>query len=129
MADAILPPTSTLPAPSAVGIATTQLDRLLRAVPELAGPLFEALDRLGDGAPEPALRALRESAPGAFATIMLVVTSGYYMAPEVCGKIGYGGQAAFPLDVHELPAYFEDGSLERVIARGPRYRDPKNEGE
>jgi hypothetical protein len=128
VADAILPATSSLPAPSSVGIATAQLDRVLRAAPELTGPLLDALDRLA-GDPDAGLRALRQVAPAAFSTIMLVVTSGYYMAPDVRRAIGYGGQEALRVDAFELPAYLEDGSLERVIARGALYRDVKNEGE
>lgn len=125
----ILPPTSNLPAPSSVGIATTQLDRVLRAAPTLARPLLEALDRLTDDDPETALRALRQATPAAFSTIMLVVTSGYYIAADVRRAIGYNGQEALPLDVYEIPGYLEDGSLERVIARSAFYRNVENEGE
>jgi hypothetical protein len=125
----ILPPTSSLPAPSAVGIAGAQLDRVLRAAPELAQPLLAALDRLTDGEPATALRALRQDAPAAFSTIMLVITCGYYMTTDVRRAIGYPGQQALRVDIHELPAYLEDGSLERVIARGAIYRDVNDEGE
>ncbi len=38
-------------------------------------------------------------------------------------RVGYHGQEARTIDVHELPGYLEDGSLERVLARGRHYRD------
>lgn len=129
VAAVIFPPGTGLPTPAEVGISTTQLERVLRAVPELAGPLCEALDRLSTDHPEVSLRALQQQAPAAFSMVMLVVASGYYMATEVRQAIGYHGQAAMPVDVHELPTYLEDGSLERVIARGALYRDVDNEGE
>jgi hypothetical protein len=60
---------------------------------------------------------------------MLVITSGYYMTTRVRQAIGYPGQEALRVDIYELPAYLEDGSLDRVIGRGAIYRDVNDEGE
>lgn len=122
LADAILPRTGLMPGASDVGIAGALLDRVLRSSPSLAPAVRKALALSGRD-PAATLQSLRAEEASAFAALMLAVVAAYYMSPEVRERIGYDGQPAAPIDVHELPAYLEDGTLERVIARGPLYLD------
>lgn len=122
LADVILPAAATMPAASDVGVAADVLDRVLFACPGLAQPLLRALEADDAGNPEARLRWLRQHAPDLFSTLTLVVVSAYYMSPLVRDRIGYDGQQARRIDVFELPGYLEDGSIERVVARGPLFR-------
>jgi len=68
-------------------------------------------------------RRLRDRDPAAFRTLTLVVAAAYYMAPAARQALGYDGQQALRIDPMELPQYLKDGTLDRVVARGPFYRD------
>ncbi len=122
LADVILPETGAMPGASAVGVHADLADRVLRCAPSLATGLRDALARIGP-VPAAGLEDLRRGEPALFRVVMLAVTAAYYLAPLVRERIGYHGQEARPIDVHELPSHLEDGSLERVIARGPLYED------
>jgi hypothetical protein len=121
-ADVILPPTESMPAASDVGVQHALLDRVLGAIPALAPLLHQAVMAVGLE-PAQTLADLRAHRPAVFSAVMLAVTAGYYLSPRVREFIGYHGQEARTIDVHELPAYLEDGSLDRVTARGPLYQD------
>lgn len=123
VADVILPRTPAMPAASEVGVQGALLDRVLAAMPDLAPRLRDALGRVG-AEPAAALAELRGRAPDLFKAVMLAVCAAYYLSPAVRERLAYPGQEARTIDVHELPSYLEDGSLERVVARGPLYQDP-----
>lgn len=126
LADAILPAFGTMPAASAVGVAGPLLDRALAALPPVGPVLREILARPTGDVPA-FLEELRAARPSQFATLVLVTAATYYLSAEVREKLGYDGQEALRIDVAELPGYLEDGTLDRVIARGPLYRDPDAE--
>lgn len=128
VAEAILPATVQMPGAGAVGVAAGLVDRALRAEPRLAEPLAHALSQLPAGDVETGLRALRDRDASAFGTLVLVVVAAYFMAPEARAAIGYDGQHALLIDTTELPHYLEDGTLDRVVARGPFYRDIAAQG-
>ncbi len=122
VAEVILPRSASMPSASDIAVADALLDRVLRAIPSLQARLHEGLAQPEtDG--EPALAELRARRPPLFSALVLAALAAYYLSPAVRERIGYGGQRALPIDVHELPGYLEDGSLERVIARGRIYRD------
>lgn len=123
ISDVVFPRTAEMPSASDVGLASDLIDRVLRAVPTLAGGLRSALDAM-DGPAEGALQSLREGRPILFRRFMLIVASAYYLSNEVRERIGYHGQQAKKIDVFEVPAYLEDGTLERVIERGQFWVEP-----
>ncbi|HZP95516.1 MAG TPA: hypothetical protein VFC31_04135 [Candidatus Limnocylindria bacterium] len=122
LADAILPRTETMPAASEVGVPGVLIDRVFRTAPALAPRVRAALAGIGAD-PSASLAEMRRDAPSLFRDVMTAVCAAYYLAPEVKDRLGYHGQEARRIDVHELPAYLADGTLDRVVARGPRYRD------
>ena len=123
LADAVLPRTDTMPSAADLDVPNALVDRVLRVVPSLAIDLRRALSAAADGAPDAALERLRKQQPGLFKTLFLVITGAYYLSATAQDRVGYHGQEARTIDVHELPSYLEDGSLERVVARGRHYRD------
>ncbi len=123
LADAVLPAFGDLPAASAVGVAGPLLDRALAVLPALRPVLHEVLALPGDDVPS-FLAELKASSPSRFGALVLATAAAYYLAPEVREAIGYQGQEAQRVDPFEVPSYLEDGRLDRVIARGPLYRDP-----
>jgi hypothetical protein len=124
VADELIPAADGMPAAAAVGVAGDQLDAVLRARPDLAGPLERALRR----APGPPIEAwmdeLCAADPAAHEALVLAVLAGYYWAEEVKSRLGYPGQTAAEVSVG-FPAYVEEGLLDAVLEQGPRYRDPE----
>lgn len=123
LADVILPAWRDLPAPSSIGIAGRLLDRALAALPPAVLPALREI--LGGEIADPTefVIDLKSRDPRLFAVLVLVAAAAYYLAPSVRERIGYHGQEALAIDEFELPRYLEDGTLERVIARGAFYRD------
>jgi hypothetical protein len=122
IADVVFPRTADMPSASDVGACDTLADRVVRAVPSLGTDLHAALAAT-TGQGEAALIELRDRNRRLFNRLMLVIASAYYMSNEVKQRIGYEGQLAKKIDVFEVPEYLEDGTLDRVIERGPRWID------
>lgn len=124
VADALIPAAHGMPAASAVGVATDQLDVVLRSRPDI----LEALERgLAVDAVDPMalLADLESSDRDAHDAILLAVVAGYYMHPEIHELIGYPGQV--PLDVARIGEreMFEEGLAEMLAEAGaqdPVYR-------
>ena len=74
--------------------------------------------------PAARLAALAEHDPEALAALQLVIVAGYYTDADVRDRLGYQGQVAKPVTALDYPAYLEEGLLDRVIERGPIWRDP-----
>ena len=123
IADVVFPRTAEMPSASDVGVSDALADRVVGAVPSLAADLDAALVAT-TASGEAALAELRQRNRRLFNRVMLLIASAYYMAPDVKDRIGYHGQEARTLDVFEVPAYLEDGTLDRVIERGPSWVDP-----
>jgi hypothetical protein len=113
----LIPAGAERPGASAAGVAGPLLDRVLAARPDLLPALRRALAEPVVDA-DARLAALRASDPRAAHTVELVVTGGYYLAPEVRGLIGYPGQVARPASALDYPEYLVEGLLERVLERG-----------
>ncbi len=70
----------------------------------------------------PALDALAAADPAAHAALALVVATAYYADPRVRAAIGYEGPRAIPLPAPDADDDLQP-LLDRVVARGPRYRE------
>jgi choline dehydrogenase-like flavoprotein len=103
LADAWIPAGEGMPAASAVGAADEQLDRVLRARPDLTRPLREALAHDG-GPPEATLPLLR-----------YVVAAAYYLAPEVRAALHYDPEHVTPVNPLEYPEYADEGLLDYML--------------
>lgn len=122
LATAILPGPRTMSAADVIGMSGALLDEAVAALPPVATILGEILRRpIGDVGQF--LEELRAQHPSQFATLVLVTAATYYLSPAVRAQIGYRGQEALGIDVFDLPNYLEDGTLDRVTARGAFYRD------
>jgi len=97
---------------------------VLQARPDLLEPLRVAL-RPGPGDdPGARLAALTADEPESAAALQLAVVAGYYTDQAVRAAIGYPGQVAKPVTAFDYPAYIEEGLIDRVLERGPIWRDP-----
>lgn len=121
LADHLIPEADGMPAPSSVGIGGAQLDVVLRFRPDLADPLWRALDAAADD-PDAAMSRLRAHDPEAHAALVTAVVAGYYLSGEVQARLGYPGQQAVPIALDTFPPYVEEGLLDQVLERGPIYR-------
>jgi hypothetical protein len=122
ISDVVFPRTAEMPSANDVGVSDVLVDRVVRAVPSLAADVSAALaSTASDG--EAALVEIRGSNRRLFNRLMLVIASAYYLSTEVRDRVGYHGQEARKLDFFEVSEYLEDGSLDRVIARGRRWID------
>jgi len=127
IADVVFPRTAEMPSAGDVGTADALADRVVGAVPSLAADLHAALALTGASG-EAALLELRGRDRRLFNRLMLLIASAYYMSPDVRDRIGYPGQEARTLDFFALPAYLEDGTLDRVIERGRRWIEAEPAG-
>src|SRR5436305_12415465 len=106
LADELIPAAGDMPAASTVGVADEELDRVLRARPDLVPALREAL-------------AVDEPANEASATIRYVVAAAYYLAPTVRIALDYAPEPATPVRALEFPEYLEEGLLDFMLEATP----------
>lgn len=92
LADIIVPRTARMPAASDIDLSGAPVDHVLRARPDLTGPLATLLDRLDTTAPAREVAQLADDDKRAFAMLMQVVAGAYYMDERVRMALGYGGQ-------------------------------------
>jgi hypothetical protein len=122
VADALIPAAHGMPAASEVGIADDQLDRVLAVRPDLLQPLRRALpevdpERLHDTLDRLALQDAR-----AHEALLMAVAGGYYANARVRGLLGFDGQQPVEVRPEVVPTYVEEGLIDPVLERGPRYR-------
>ncbi len=112
--------------PSAAEVLTDdRLSFVLRARPDLAEPLREALrSELGEDV-QPRLDRLGETEPTNLAALQLVIVGAYYTDKKVRELIGYPGQMAIDVRSWLVPEYIEEGHIDAVLARGSVWRDPR----
>ena len=111
IADGLIPGTQGMPAPGSLDIGGRQLDLVLASRPDLADALRRALEAASDVDDPPAHEAL-----------VTVVVAGYYLHPDVQGRLGYPGQVGEVVRRDGYPDFLHEGQLERVLERGPIYR-------
>jgi hypothetical protein len=123
VADHLIPAAHGMPSAAAV-VTEARLAFVVRSRPDLLEPLRRALgSELGDD-PVDRLATLTEHDPEALAALQLVIVASYYTDESVRERIGYQGQVAKPVSALDYPAYLEEGLLDRVLERGPIWRDP-----
>lgn len=123
VADLLIPRGGGMPAASEVGVAAEQLDLVLQARPDLTRHLLRGWASTIDSPGRAALDALQVLDAAAYDAVRMVVAGGYYTHPEVRGLLGYTGQQPVMVRVDRVPEYVEEGLLERVMERGPVFRD------
>ena len=121
-ADALIPEAHDMPSASSVGVADGQLDRVLRARPDLAEPLARALAGVDPDDRDRSLERLRADDREAHDALLLVVAGGYYIDPDVRRRLGYDGQKPVEVRPEIIPNYVEEGLIEPLLARGPVFR-------
>jgi len=103
LADAWIPAGLAMPSASAAGVADAQLDRVLRARPDLAAPVCAALDR--EGEPE----------GGALRLLRYVATAAYYLSPTARAALRYDPERVVPVRPEGFPEYVEEGLLDHLL--------------
>ncbi|WP_340537769.1 hypothetical protein [Nocardioides sp. GXZ039] len=123
VADVLIPASDDMPSASEVDVQGRQLDIVLGARPDLTAAVVRAHELAGDSTPEAVLDLLAGSDPEALDAVRMVVAGGYYIHPDVRSRLGYTGQEPRQVRVDVVPDYIEDGLLERVMERGPIFRN------
>jgi hypothetical protein len=123
VADLLIPAAHGMPSAGGV-VGDARLRFVLAARPDIADPLRAALrPELGID-PAARLALLEQGEPAHHAALVQAVVFGYYTDKEVRSLLGYPGQMALQLYSWKLPEYIEEGLVEKVLARGPVWRDP-----
>jgi hypothetical protein len=123
IADHLIPEAHGMPSAAAV-IDDRRFGFVLNARPDLLESLLAAL---GPGLPDdPAARlaVLERDEPDVHGALLLAVVGGYYTDKDVRDRLRYPGQEARTLYSWQLPVYIEEGLIDRVLARGPVWKDP-----
>jgi hypothetical protein len=124
VADQLIPAAHGMPSAGAV-VDAGRLAFVLGARPDLRQPLIAALrPELGDDVAA-RLSALAKDEPDNLAALQLVIVGGYYTDKRVRELIGYNGQEAIEVKSWLLPPYLEEGLIDKVLERGPVWRDPQ----
>ncbi|MGE0005022.1 MAG: hypothetical protein AB7S92_05475 [Parvibaculaceae bacterium] len=89
---------------------------------DLKEPFGRAVPQSISGGEEEYLDALCGEDEEAFTALTTIVICTYYMNPEVRALIGYPGQENVAYETYATQSYITDGSLEKVLARGRKYR-------
>ena len=123
VADHLIPEAHGMPSAGAV-VDAGRLAFVLGARPDLRESLIAALrPELGND-PAARLAALGKDEPGNLGALQLVIVGGYYTDKRVRELIGYNGQEAIEVKSWLMPQYLEEGLIDKVLARGPVWRDP-----
>jgi len=102
-------------------------DARLRFVLVTRGDLLEPLRaalRPGLGEDAVARLAALEQEPDHLAALLQTVVFGYYTDRDVRERLHYPGQEARQLYSWKVPDFIEEGLTDKVLARGPVWRDP-----
>ena len=123
VADYLIPAAHGMPSAGEV-VGEARLDFVLRARPDLAESLRAALrPELGDD-PATRLATLERDEPAHHAALLLAVVGGYYTDRRVRELIGYPGQLAKQIYAWKVPDFVAEGLTDKVLERGPVWRDP-----
>jgi hypothetical protein len=123
IADRLIPEAHGMPSAARV-VDDARLRFVLRARPDLVDPLLSALRPELGADPAARLDALERDEPDHHAALVLAVVGGYYTDKDVRDRLGYQGQEAKTLYSWKVPDFIEEGLTDRVLARGPVWKDP-----
>lgn len=121
LADDLIPAHKEMPAFSTVCSYKDALEALDFRV-DLKEAFHRALTADAASGAAAALDHLAANDDEAFGALSSIALCTYYMNPTVREKIGYPGQENVTYDSKATQSYLVDGSLARVIARGPIYK-------
>ena len=123
VADHLIPAAHGMPSAAQV-VDDDRLSFVLRSRPDLVAPLVAALrPELGEDV-QARLDRLLADEPANLAALQLVLVAGYYTDKNVRELIGYPGQMAIEVKSWLYPPYLEEGLVDKLLANGPRWRDP-----
>jgi hypothetical protein len=112
--------------PSAADVLTDdRVSFVIAARADLLEPLKSALRPQLGADPAARLAALATDEPNNLAALQLVIVGGYYTDKRVRELIGYNGQEAIEVKSWLMPQYLEEGLIDKVLERGPVWRDPQ----
>lgn len=112
--------------PSAADVLTDdRVSFVIAARADLLEPLKSALRPQLGADPAARLAALATDEPDNLAALQLVIVGGYYTDKRVRELIGYNGQEAIEVKSWLMPQYLEEGLIDKVLERGPVWRDPQ----
>jgi hypothetical protein len=121
VAHVLIPAADAMPSANEVGVTQALLDRVLAAVPSLAGSLTAALDSdLAEEDVGPWLDGLAAHDRATFGSLALAVAGAYYLDPGVRLRLGYEGQVPQPVRAAAFPEYVDEGLLDPVLANWAR---------
>ncbi len=122
LADCLIPAGRGFPSASAAGVASSGLDNVLAARPDIEAALLEVLRAANGQAPQAFLRSLRTTDPHGFDLLTYVVAGGYFSNGDVARALAYQGRTAQPLQELDAGPAWEGDLLRSVRARGQIYR-------
>jgi hypothetical protein len=123
VADHLIPAAHGMPSAAEV-LTDDRLRFVFTARPDLVEPVRAALSAGLADDPAERVAVLQEQNPAALGALQLAIVAGYYTDKTVRERIGYPGQIALTIRSWEVPPYVEEGLIDRVLARGPVWRDP-----
>jgi hypothetical protein len=123
VADHLIPAAHGMPSAGDV-VDDVRLRFVLTARPDIVDPLTAALRPELGSDPEARLDALERDEPAHHSALLLAVVGGYYTDRDVRDRLGYPGQEAKQLYSWKVPDYVDEGLIDKVLARGPVWRDP-----
>jgi len=124
VADTLIPSFQDSPHASAAPQYDQWLMRALAARAEHFDVIVGALEVLGEPRDQEfksRLEAMSLTDTDSFQLLSTIVAGAYLMVPEVRAQIGYPGQGGAAPRLEEAAEQLEDGILDPVINRGPRY--------
>jgi hypothetical protein len=122
LADVLIPGAGDMPSASAADVASKWVDRALKSRADLADGLCETLDAGRGVDPAAHLAQLEQAEPARLEELKLIVAGSYYMSPRTRKRLGYPGQARYPIVPGEAEFYDVESLLAPVRARGFAYR-------
>jgi hypothetical protein len=123
VADHLIPAAHGMPSAAEV-LTDDRLRFVFTARPDLVEPVRAALSAGLADDPAERVAVLQDQNPAALGALQLAIVAGYYTDKTVRELIGYPGQIALTIRSWEVPPYVEEGLIDRVLARGPVWRDP-----
>lgn len=122
IAERLVPTTETMVGAGSVSDAEKFIERALASRPDLGDGLETAVLECNDVLIDAAVRGDSIDSR-AFDQVATLVIGAYYMNPVARRQIGYPGQLALEYDPMEYVGWVDEGLLDQVMCRGPRYRE------
>jgi hypothetical protein len=123
IADRLIPAAHGMPSAGDV-LTAERLRFVFNARPDLIASVRDVLRLKFQGTVDEHIDVLSRFHQEHYAALQLVIVGGYYTDKRVRELIGYNGQEAIEVKSWLLPPYLEEGLIDKVLERGPVWRDP-----